>query len=97
MEDSPMSNTITKTRTFWRVLDACFIDADPDCDVVALTMQLEGGDAYTVAISGPKGMKSDGFVPAVRAAAETLLVAIGGAITLATDDGLFDTGDQRAN
>ena len=90
-----MSDTITKTRTIWRLLDAQFVDADPDCDVVALTMQVEGGDTYAVVISGPKGMKSTGFIPAVRAASEALLAATGGAITVAADGDLFDTGDQR--
>jgi len=95
-----MSDTITKTRTYWHVLDAQFVDTDKGCDVVALTMQLEGGDAYAVVCSGPKGMKSTDFIPAVRAAAEALIAVTGGAISVGTDvrqGDLFDTGDQRAN
>ena len=92
-----MSDTITRTRTIWRLLDAQFVDADPDCDVVALTMKLEGGDAYAVVVSGPKGMKSTAFIPAVRAAYEALIAVTGATITVAADGDVFDTGDQRAN
>jgi hypothetical protein len=92
-----MSNTTVKTRTVWRLLDARFIDTDKECDVIALTMQSNGKE-YAVVCSGPKGMKSNEFTPAIRAASAALLAATGGTLTdVVGDDPTFDTGDQRAN
>ena len=100
MEEPPMSNNV-KTRTLWRCSDASWIDTEKDCDCMALTMQ-SGGEVFAVVVSGPKGMKSDRFVPAVQAAAAALVAACGGDPSVvgacAADQlDMFDTGDQRAN
>jgi len=89
-----------KTHTLWRALDAQWVDSDPTCDVIALTMQSNGKE-YAVVCSGPKGMRSPEFTSAIRAAAATLLAAAGGDMAdvgaSAANDPTFDTGDQRAN
>ena len=85
------------TRTLWRVLDAKWIDTDPDVSVITIVLQANGKE-YVVACSGPKGMKSDEFTSAVQAVATTLIRANGGRIAVADPDTVaFDTGDQRAN
>lgn len=91
--------TDVTTRTLWRVLDAQWIDKDPDGDVITVTLQAAGKD-YVVTCSGPKGMRSDEFIPAVRAAEVALdVIANGGDITVVNSDSdaTFYTGDQRAN
>lgn len=88
------------TATLWRCLDAQWIDTDPECDVIALTMRADGKD-FNVACAGPKGMRSTDFIPAVRAAAAALIAAVGGDLAMVgastPTDNTFDTGDQRAN
>jgi hypothetical protein len=83
----------------WRVLDAFWINDDPTYDVIAISLQASGRE-YVVACSGPKGMNSNDFIPAVRAAAASLIRAVGGDMSVvnACDiNAVFDTGDQRAN
>jgi len=99
MEGAAMSDV--KTSTLWHCLYAQWVDTDPACDVIALTMQRAGAE-FAVVCSGPKGMKSNDFIPAVYAALAVLIASAGGnlqiigASTVAQGD-LFDTGDQRAN
>ena len=89
-----MSN---KTRTEWRIVDAQWIDEDPDVSVIAVTVQSNGKE-YAVVCSGPKGMKSDEFVPAITAAGHVLNISSGTAVSVADPQGdLFDTGNQRAS
>ena len=89
-----------KTHTVWRCLEAQWVDDDPSCSVIALTMQM-GGQEYAVVCSGPKGMRSPEFISAIRAAAAALLAAAGGDMKVVggepANDPMFDTGDQRAN
>jgi hypothetical protein len=89
-----------KTSTVWRCIDAQWVDTDPTCSVIALVLQSNGKE-FCVVCSGPKGMKSNDFIPAVRAAAASMLAASGGdlsAVGASTlDEAKFDTGDQRAN
>jgi hypothetical protein len=89
-----------KTHTLWRALDAQWVDDDPSCSVIALTMQSNGKE-YAVVCSGPKGMESNEFISAIRAAAASLIAAAGGDLKdtgcSAANDPKFDTGDQRAN
>jgi hypothetical protein len=99
MEDTTVS--AVKTTTVWRCLDARWIDNDPECDVIALVMQAAGAE-FGVVCSGPKGMKSNDFIPAVHAALAALIGAAGGDIEQvgardASQGDLFDTGGQRAN
>lgn len=89
--------TDVKTRTVWRMIDAKWIDTDPDVSVITIVLQSEGKE-YVVVCSGPKGMKSDEFVPAIIAAGRFLNVACGDVVTDSQmADATFDTGDQRAN
>jgi hypothetical protein len=83
------------TRVLWRLLDANWIDTDPDVSVITVVMQSNGKE-YVVACSGPKGMLSDEFVPAITAAGHALNAASGGNISVVdpTAD-RFDTGTQR--
>jgi hypothetical protein len=91
---------VKTTTTVWRCLDAQWVDGDPTCSVIALTMQSNGKE-YAVVCSGPKGMKSNEFISAIRAAAASLIAAAGGDLKdtgcSAANDSTFDTGDQRAN
>lgn len=93
-----MSAVPVMTRQLWKVLDAQWVDTDHDCDVITVTLRSNGKE-YVVACSGPKAMKSDEFIPAIRAAAAALLESSGGDITVVNRDsgGTFDTGDQRAS
>lgn len=92
MEAAPMI-----TRVLWRLLDAQWIDTDPNVSVITVVMQANGKE-YVVVCSGPKGMKSDEFVPAVTAAGEALNRASGGNVSVASSEAdKFDTGDQRAS
>jgi hypothetical protein len=85
------------TRTLWRVLDANWIDEDPDVSVISVVLQANGKE-YVVVCSGPKGMLSDEFTSAIQAAATTLIRANGGSIEVADPQmDMFDTGDQRAS
>jgi hypothetical protein len=88
------------TRTAWAVLDAKWVDTDPECDVIAVELQANGKN-YSVACSGPKNMKSNEFISAMYAAAAGLIRASGNDLSSlkVVDDSTaqFDTGDQRAN
>jgi hypothetical protein len=86
-----------KTRVLWRTLDVNWIDTDPAVSVIAVTMQAKGKE-YVVVCSGPKGMKSDEFVPAIIATGQSLNAASGGGISVGDPEAdKFDTGTQRAN
>lgn len=97
-----MSNEETGTVSLWRVLSSEYYTDDPEHDVMALTVAASGHN-YAVAISGPKGMRSIEFIPALQAACAALLMAVGedpsivGAKYHDPDDETFDTGNQRAN
>ena len=85
------------TRTLWQLIDAQWIDNDPDVSVITVVMQANGKE-YVVVCSGPKGMKSDEFVPAITAAGSALNAASGNQIKLADPEAdKFDTGSQRAS
>jgi hypothetical protein len=86
------------TATLWRVTGAKWLDTDEEFDSISLLIRSNGED-YAVACTGPKGMKSDQFISAIRAAAAALIQANGGDITTvgAAHPDLFDTGDQHAN
>lgn len=85
------------TRVLWRLLDASWVDTDPDVSVISVIMQANGKE-YVVVCSGPKGMKSDEFVPAITAAGAALNNASGGNVKLSDPDtDKFDTGNQRAS
>jgi hypothetical protein len=92
--------TAPVTSTLWQLLDAFWIETDPDVDVIAVAVK-GGGQQYVVTCAGPKGMKSNEFVPAMRAAVAGLIRAAGGDMTAVgarpAEDPTFDTGDQRAN
>jgi hypothetical protein len=99
MEEPPMSDV--KTSTLWRCAEARWVDTDPSCDCLALTM-LGAGTTFAVVISGPKGMTSNDFIPAVQAAAAALIITCGGdpsvvGASTSQNDPTFDTGSQRAN
>ena len=88
-----------KTSTIWRCLESRWVDTDPDCDCITLTMQANGR-SFAVVVSGPKRMKSDEFVPALQAAAAAIIMACGGdpsVVGASNADDTFDTGNQRAN
>jgi hypothetical protein len=87
-----------QTSTLWRVTGSDWIDDEPDVSTIALSLRANNED-YAVACTGPKGMKSDQFISALRAAAAALIGASGGDLSTvgAAQLGLFDTGDQRAN
>jgi hypothetical protein len=99
MEDTPMTEPV-KTSTVWHLLEAQWVDADPDCDVIAVTLQ-GNGSVYTVCCSGPKDMTSRDFISAMRIAVAGLIRAAGGDMSVVgcgtPDDAKFDTGNQRAN
>jgi hypothetical protein len=85
------------TRVIWRTLDASWIDTDPDVSVITVVMQANGKE-YVVVCSGPKGMKSDEFVPAIISAGQSLNAASGGNVSISNPDAdKFDTGTQRAS
>jgi hypothetical protein len=88
----------TQTNTLWRVTGSDWMDDEPDVSTIALSLRANNAD-YAVACTGPKGMKSDQFISALRAAAAALTGASGGDLSTvgASQLGLFDTGDQRAN
>jgi hypothetical protein len=89
-------STVT-TRVLWRLLDAQWIDTDPDVSVITVIMQANGKE-YAVVCSGPKGMKSDEFVSAITAAGAALNAASGGGVALGDPESdKFDTGSQRAS
>jgi hypothetical protein len=95
-----MSATPIKTSTVWQLLDAQWIDTDPMVSVIATTVRGNGTE-YAVVCSGPKGMKSNEFISAIRVAVAGLLRAGGGDMSVVgcgeVSDPRFDTGDQRAN
>jgi hypothetical protein len=88
-----------KTYTVWKLVHADIIDTDPTCDVIALGMQANGKE-YAVVVSGPKGMTTSEFIPALRAAAMGLTAIVQGETGKVSDDAAmndatFDTGNQR--
>jgi hypothetical protein len=86
------------TRVVWKITDAVWIDDDPDCSVIAVAL-LANGKQYTVTCAGPKGMRSDEFIPAVRVAAAGMMRANGGDMAEVgakeVGDPSWDTGNQR--
>jgi hypothetical protein len=85
------------TRVLWHMLDAQWIDTDPDVSAIMVVLQAAGKE-YVVVCSGPKGMKSDEFVPAIISAGTALNRASGGNVSVADpEDDKFDTGTQRAS
>jgi len=95
-----LNNIITKS--LWRVLDTRLIETDPDVDVIAVTVEGDG-KVYTAVVSGHKGMNSNEFITALRAATAGLLQAVGADMSVVgaqegnSEDKTFDTGTQRAN
>ncbi len=91
---------MTETRTVWRQLAVDWVDDNKDTDVIALVLQANGKE-YVVTCAGPKDMKSDEFILAIRIAAGFLIRAGGGDMSVVgcgtPDDAKFDTGDQRAS
>ncbi len=89
---------MTTTVTGWEVYDAQWIDTDDTCDVIVIALGANG-KRYAVSCSGPKGMRSDDFIPAVRAACAVMIGAVGGDMSVVGGMrlDLFDTGDQRAS
>lgn len=89
---------MTKTSTLWKIVSCDWVDKDPDLDVIAISVKGPGG-LYAVVCSGHKGMKSDEFITAIRAAAAGLIVAGGGDLSVVgaatLEDSKFDTGNQR--
>jgi hypothetical protein len=89
-----------KTRSLWQVLDAQWIDTDPECDVIAVALRGNGTE-YTITCAGPRGMKSNEFITALRAGTAALIRTVGGDMSIVggadPKDATFDTGDQRAN
>jgi hypothetical protein len=78
-------------------------DRDDQVDVISIVLQGLGSE-YAVVCSGPKGMKADQFITAIRAAAAALIYGAGGdmeavgASPISPDGGFdFDTGDQKPN
>jgi hypothetical protein len=65
--------------SLWRIADCSWIDKDPEVDVIAVgVVNGRTGESYGVTCAGPKGMKSDQFVTAIRAALAGLIRASGG-------------------
>ena len=94
-----MSAPIVKS--LWYMTGAQYLDVDPDCDVMAVTVTGHGHE-YVVCVSGHKDLKVPEIINALRAAAGGLLRAAGGDMSVvgcesADDDTTFDTGDQRAS
>jgi len=93
-----MTNTVVKV--VWHMTGVKWVDEDPTCDVMAVTVNGRGQD-YAVCVSGFKGMKVQDIVNAMRAATAGLIHAAGGDMSVvgcsSPDDNaeLFDTGDQR--
>jgi hypothetical protein len=89
---------MTPSSTIWRVTGADWIDSETDVDSITISLHTNGED-YAVACTGPKGMKSDQFIGALRAATAALIRANGGDISTvgAAELDTFNTGDQRAN
>jgi hypothetical protein len=63
----------------WRIADCSWLDKEPEVDTILVTV-VNGrtGEPYGVTCTGPKGMKSDQFVTAIRAALAGLMLASGG-------------------
>lgn len=89
---------MTVTKSLWHITGSTWIDTDPEMDVIALTVSGNGKD-YAVSCAGPKGMKSNEFITAMRAAAAALIMVGGGDLTQVgaetAEDSTFDTGNQR--
>jgi hypothetical protein len=86
------------TSTLWSVTGAEWIDTETDVDSITISLRT-GDEDYAVACTGPKGMKSNQFISALRAATASLIRANGGDISTvgAAQSNMFDTGNQRAN
>jgi hypothetical protein len=91
---------MSAVRTIWRQLAVNWVDDDPYTDVIVLVLQANGKE-YIVTCAGPKDMKSDEFISAIRIAAGLLIRAGGGDMSVVgcgtPDDATFDTGDQRTS
>lgn len=89
-----------KTSTVWQLLDALWIEEDPESSTIAVTVR-GGGVDYAVVCSGPKGMMPSEFINAIRVAVAGLIRAGGGDMSVvgcgSAEDPQFDTGNQRAN
>jgi NAD(P)H-dependent flavin oxidoreductase YrpB (nitropropane dioxygenase family) len=89
-----------KTSSVWQLLDAHWVDVDPDADVIVVAVK-GGGHEYVVTCAGPNNMTTNDFIPAMRAAVAGLIRAAGGDMSAVgartTTDPTFDTGDQRAS
>jgi hypothetical protein len=90
--------TGTTERVLWHMLDAQFIDTDPEVSVIAVVMESKG-QKYAVVCTGAKGMMPDEFVPAIMAAGQTLNAVSGDIVSIAdpSQADMFDTGSQRPN
>jgi hypothetical protein len=92
---------MTTTKSLWRVLGAEWDDSRDDVDVIAVSIEGPGGNAYAVSCAGFKGMGSNDFITAIRAVAAALLLHVGGDMSVVggepANDPTFDTGDQRPN
>jgi hypothetical protein len=67
------------TDTKWRVAGSDWLDDQPDSSTIVIELiELDSGEAYTVSCSGPKGMMSNQFITAIRAAAAALIQSCGG-------------------
>ena len=86
------------TSTLWRVTGADWFDNEPDVSTISVSLLANGKD-YAVACTGPKGMNSNEFIPALRAAAAAMINSVGGDMSAvgAAQLDMFDTGDQRAS
>ena len=67
----------TITKTVWRVLTTNFAEDPNGDDILSMSLQANG-KTYAVVVAGPRGMNSDEFIPALRAAAGVLIHACGG-------------------
>jgi hypothetical protein len=87
-----------KMQVVWHLKDAYWIEEQPEMDTISVLLQA-GGEEYAVACSGPKGMTSNQFISALRAATAGLIRATGGDMSVVgvgtLEDATFDTGAQR--
>jgi hypothetical protein len=90
----------TITRTVYQLLDAYWVDTDPETSTIAVAIK-GGGQTYVVTCVGHKNMTSVEFISALRVATAGLIRAAGGDMSVVgcgnLDDAKFDTGNQRAN
>lgn len=94
-----MSNTVVQ-KALWHLMSAKWIDTDPDCDVMAVVVAGNRTE-YAVCVSGPKNLKTNEIIDALRAAAAGLIQVTGGDVSVVgcespgAQGDLFDTGTQR--